>query len=242
MRLPTKLVGGPDMISQACFLCLSSDNTVICDKCGKVFTCKDHVRRHRSKHGRCYPYRVEYDCEMGRYLVATRNIKQGEVILHEEALVLGPYTRSKPQCLNCFKLINPQTRQDCLKCGFPACDEKCMEGRYHQQECEVFTSVGFRAFLTDTEEFNQQYSAVTVLRLLTVMEKEERMKTVKKNQTDVCDHVLGMVGNMMDHNEERKLEQPDVWQFETEFIVNFLKKVTAESLCYLLILLLVKAW
>ena len=215
------------MINQPCFLCLSTENTSKCDHCGSVFTCKDHVKRHMSSSGACYPYRVQYDCEMGRYLVAAKKIKQGEVILHEDPLVLGPYTRSKPQCLNCFKVINPKSSIECPGCDFPVCDEGCASGRYHKEECEVFNSVGFRANVEDVDEFNQQYSAVTVLRLLRVMEKEERLNSVMKNiPAERCDHILGMIGNLMDHNEDRKMEQPDVWQFEKEFIINFLQKVT----------------
>ena len=49
---------------------------------------------------------------------------------------------------------------------------------------------------------------------------------MKNIPAERCDHILGMIGNLMDHNEDRKMEQPDVWQFEKEFIINFLQKVT----------------
>ena len=88
--------------NHSCFLCLSTEDIDQCNKCGNIFSCKQHLKTHITGSDTCYPYRVQYDCEMGRYLVATRNIKQGETILHEDPLVLGPYTRSKPQCLNCF--------------------------------------------------------------------------------------------------------------------------------------------
>ena len=100
-----------------------------------------------------------------------------------------------------------------------------MSGRYHKDECEVFASVGFLASVDDTEEFNQHYSAVTVLRLLLVMEKEEMMISLKKNKEDDDTSKAGIVSKMMDHNEERMTEQPDIWMFETEFIIDFLKKV-----------------
>ena len=214
------------LINTSCFLCLSSQDTIECGKCQEVFTCKQHVKNHRSRSGACYPFRVQYDCEMGRYLVATRNIKQGETILHEDPLVQGPYTRSKPQCLNCFKLINLKSRFDCPGCDFPVCDEACANGRYHKDECEVFKSVGFKAAIEDVDEFDQQYSAVTVLRLLRVMEKEEGMTTVDKNShLEKSGHIMGMLCNLMDHNEDREIEHPDIWSFEKEFIITFLQKV-----------------
>ena len=185
-------------MNTSCFLCLSSQDTLKCGKCQKVFTCKQHVKNHRSRSGACYPFTVQYDYEMGRYLVSSRKIKPGEVIIQEDPLVLGPYTRSKPQCLNCCKLIDSKKRFDCPECDFPVCDLECANGRYHKDECELFKTFGFRADVEDVDKFDQQYSAVTVLRLLRVMEKEDGIDMVEK-----CDHILGMLGNLMDHNEDR---------------------------------------
>ena len=209
------------MVNISCFLCLSSENTDHCKKCGKVYTCKKHVKTHRSKSGACYPYRVQYDYEKGKYLEATRNIKQGEIIIYEDPLVLGPSTKSKPQCLNCFKCIDSKSRFYCPGCDYPVCDVGCASGRYHTDECELFKSVGLKAVIEDFDEFDDQYSAVTVLRLLRLMEKEDGM-----SRDDKSEHIVGMIGNLMDHNEERELEQPDVWSFEKEFVINFIQKVT----------------
>ena len=98
---------------------------------------------------------------------------------------------------------------------------ECANGRYHKDECELFKTVGFRANVEDVDEFDQQYSAVTVLRLLRVMEKEDGIDTDEK-----CDHILGMIGNLMDHNEDREMEHPDIWNFEKEFVISFINKVT----------------
>ena len=57
----------------------------------------------------------------------------------------------------------------------------------------------------------QVYSAVTVLRLLLLMESEGREGG-------------GLLGQMMDHNEERQAEHPELWQFETEFVVRQLQE------------------
>ena len=217
-------------IPRSCFLCFSSHETEQCKQCEKVFTCKQHLKTHSRSDGACYPFKVEYDCEMGRYLVATRTIKPGEVIMHESPAVLGPYTRSKAQCLNCFKLIDCKIRFDCHRCGFPVCGDECARGKYHKDECELFDSVGLRATIDEVDEFDIQYSAVTVLRLLRVMEREEEMKKVDRNNNDDdCSHILGMVSKLMDHNEERQMEHPDIWNFEKEFIINFIQKVIQTS-------------
>ena len=60
----------------------------------------------------------------GRYLVAGRDLEDGEVILEEYPLVAGPlYTRSRPLCLGCLKetissrLINDPTIIMIQNCG-----------------------------------------------------------------------------------------------------------------------------
>ena len=137
--------------TRSCFQCLSSKNTKECGNCENIFACKQHLANHRTSKGACFPYKVKNDLEMGRYLVATRNIKQGEVIVHEQPIVLGPYTRSKAQCLNCFKLIDSKNRFDCSRCGFPVCGEECERGIYHQEECELFESVGYKAAIENVD-------------------------------------------------------------------------------------------
>jgi hypothetical protein len=91
-----------------------------------------------------------------------RTITPGEVISREVPAVAGPCTRSKPQCLQCFKLISPDTRLDCSGCGFPVCDEECMRGSFHREECLIFRNCGFKADVQDLGVFDRQYSAIIV--------------------------------------------------------------------------------
>jgi hypothetical protein len=50
----------------------------------------------------------------GRYLVAARDVKKGDLILSEYPLVAGPiYTRTRPLCLECLKHVGP----DSYRCG-----------------------------------------------------------------------------------------------------------------------------
>ena len=46
------------------------------------------------------------DAEMGRYIVATRDLKPGELILTESPLVIGPMAVTVPICLGCYKNID----------------------------------------------------------------------------------------------------------------------------------------
>lgn len=51
-------------------------------------------------------WQVEESAAEGRYLVARRLIKAGELILHEPPLVLGPKLLTSPLCLGCYKPVN----------------------------------------------------------------------------------------------------------------------------------------
>jgi hypothetical protein len=74
---------------------------------------------------------------LGRHLIATRDLKVGEVILQEEPLVVGPSQVTPPLCLGCYSLLTEQTATPCADCGWPVCSEKCARTRAHQAECGI---------------------------------------------------------------------------------------------------------
>lgn len=49
--------------------------------------------------------KVCHNDKIGRYYVATRNIKQGEVVLKEAPLVIGPSQITVPVCVGCLQVI-----------------------------------------------------------------------------------------------------------------------------------------
>ena len=53
----------------------------------------------------CYPYRVEEREEVGRILVATRDIQPGSIIFRETELVLGPSKGTHPVCIGQVFLV-----------------------------------------------------------------------------------------------------------------------------------------
>ena len=62
---------------------------------------------------------------MGRYLVATKNIDEGELILNESPMVVGPRQLTKPVCLGCHKEITPTT-------PFIKYYQKCLYSLFYQ--------------------------------------------------------------------------------------------------------------
>ena len=110
----------------SCALC-SSQCTQSCGICKKVNYCsKEHQKSDWKVHKpNCFPAIVKTNEELGRYLVATKNIKQGETILKEKPIVSGPNGKHgyHPICLSCYRVV--KTDYVCTKCGWPVCNPKC---------------------------------------------------------------------------------------------------------------------
>ena len=89
----------------------------------------------------CWPFRIETQPNIGRIMVATRDIRAGEIILEEMPAVWGPNNKSSAVCLEClrpaikvtFTSVDDEGKEDkggisintCSKCHFPICGDKC---------------------------------------------------------------------------------------------------------------------
>ncbi|KAJ9581776.1 hypothetical protein L9F63_003845, partial [Diploptera punctata] len=73
------------------------------------------------------------------YLVASRDIKAGEVILKELPLVLGPRVDSSPICIGCYKPLPMYQPNHCSQCLVaPVCGAQCERtGDHSDVECEI---------------------------------------------------------------------------------------------------------
>lgn len=79
---------------------------------------------------------------MGRYLTASRDIKQGEIIIKESPLVCGPSQITGPTCVGCLNALNQINYTECDKCGWPVCSENCKTNKNHRGECELTVARG----------------------------------------------------------------------------------------------------
>ncbi|XP_072395560.1 SET domain-containing protein SmydA-8-like [Diabrotica undecimpunctata] len=86
-------------------------------------------------------YTVLKNDTIGRYLVASRDIKAGEVIISEKPLLIGPPISGLLICFNCCKEIKRIAYVLCASCGTAIlCNVKCT-GKFHtKEECEIFAS------------------------------------------------------------------------------------------------------
>jgi len=120
----------------SCFLC-ESPAALKCVHCPTEACSEEHLAVHRPK-DYCFPFKVMRRPEVGRYVVATRDVAPSEIILEENPAVFGPEHDTPPVCLECLTAVDGSFT--CAKCGLPLCGEECAShGRYHKPECEVFS-------------------------------------------------------------------------------------------------------
>jgi len=189
---------------------------LICGGCKNVFYCKQECqRKHWATHkGECktlakLPYRIERCPRMGRFLKATKEIPEGELIFTEAPMIIGPKQLTKPVCLGCHKEITSTTPFiKCIRCNWPVCSQKCMDSPMHDAECRATRAAGGRIKVEHFDQINMMYACITVLRALALMDGpkkiweeytkfdshlEERIKTPiynKVNKEKVCFFIL----------------------------------------------------
>jgi len=139
-----------------------------CTGCHITFYCsREHQKQHWKKHkSACCAYKVCVSSEIGRYLVATRDLKPGEMIVSETPLVMGPQAVTIPLCLVCYKPSDG--KYSCPKCGWPMCNAVCAKSPSHEAECNLTASRG-NPLQMPPNCYNKPYpiyEVVTILRSL----------------------------------------------------------------------------
>ena len=189
---------------------------MLCSGCKNVFYCdRDCQKKHWSSHKNdCkklkeLPFRIERSSAMGRFLMATRNISEGELIFTESPMICGPKQLTKPVCLGCHKELTSTTPYvKCIRCNWPVCSQKCGDCPQHDPECRATRAAGARIKVEHFDQINMMYACITVLRALSLKDGsskiwdeytkfdshlQERMKTPiynKVNKEKVCFFIL----------------------------------------------------
>ncbi|RZF49064.1 hypothetical protein LSTR_LSTR008350 [Laodelphax striatellus] len=178
-----------------------------CGGCKQVHYCnklhqKEHWKQHKSE---CRAFEVKSNEEVGRYLVASRDLNGGEKILVENPVAFGPkHVDPTPVCLGCYK--PPHSVARCLKCFWPVCDPKCpglTDPNHHGAECLVLSLN--RCLALQPSGF--RYEIITPLRCLLLQKRNK-----KKWQQII---------NMEAHTNKRGVST-DVYKFFEERVVSHL--------------------
>ena len=88
----------------------------------------------------CWPFYIDTLPTVGRVMIASRDIRAGEIILEEMPAIWGPNNKSPAVCLGCLKPtwksmekndvvendeVVDTTLRTCSKCKFPVCGTEC---------------------------------------------------------------------------------------------------------------------
>lgn len=131
-------------------------------------------------------YRIGENEEVGRHIVVTKDITQGQVVFQDHPIVVGPSRSSDPVCISCYKTIDltrravrrddaadPPVTMDteegalpyvaCPRCQWAVCSLACANSTSHKPECFYLFTSGCRVNPEDTSSL---YDVITVLRCL----------------------------------------------------------------------------
>ncbi|XP_023337402.1 protein msta [Eurytemora carolleeae] len=181
---------------------------------------RDHQKQDWSKHkGTCSPFKIVNKQGFGRYLVATRDIKPGEIIFTDYPMAVGPKQYTRPVCLGCHAPVSLDGHR-CSSCSWPMCSQKCEYSSLHRAECKIFSSAGVkptslrrRGEKREEEEKIEEhpmYECITPLRVcLSMVYRPHNWEVVKKMET---------------HRSARELEENSLHNQHN--VVSFLLKYT----------------
>jgi len=126
----------------ACPVC-GKKATLKCGSCRREFYCdKSHQSQDWPRHkSMCCAWRIDRDSDLGRHLLADRDLAPGDVILSETPLVWGPsiHTTNHRLCVGCGKPCDDVNVR--CKCCWPACKPNCeglLDKKRHGLECALF--------------------------------------------------------------------------------------------------------
>lgn len=114
-------------------------------------------------------------------MVASRDIKAGEILFRESAVVHGPKMVSQPICLGCHKNLNKFNLYRCSSCSWPMCSKACELLQPHIEECQLMASKSYRCPLKSNPLSKQEslrdviYSLIFPLRFLLLKLKKPKM-------------------------------------------------------------------
>ncbi|XP_037932596.1 SET domain-containing protein SmydA-8-like [Teleopsis dalmanni] len=158
------------------------------------------------------PYKLEHSNIVGRYLVASRELKAGELLLIEEPLAIGPCVSSDAVCLGCYKPVKLNGVQyRCTSCCWPLCSVKC-KGLYAAtghtiEECDLLKAQKNTTTLSATTSatiVKNLYELILIVRIL-LMKQHSPEKYAK-------------IMLMESHSELRK-QNADLWQHYQQNVV-----------------------
>ncbi|XP_070490459.1 SET domain-containing protein SmydA-8-like [Chironomus tepperi] len=168
-----------------------------CSGCFNVFYCSRNCQVTDWKNGHkndCKPYEVKRNSKLGRYTIASRDLKAGEVLFREVAVVHGPKMLSNPICLGCHKALVIKSKKTdfyrCSRCSWPLCSKQCERLDPHIDECNLMSSKNYKSPIK-VNCLNQQSDAIycLIFPLRFLILKLKQPKVFEKILSELESHV-----------------------------------------------------
>ncbi|XP_063709852.1 SET domain-containing protein SmydA-8-like [Culicoides brevitarsis] len=163
------------------------------------------------------PYRIAKSDVMGRYLVANRDLRAGELIIKVDPVAVGPCAESNPVCLGCSTDL-PRCQKKvhkCKNCGWPLCGAKCRGIKkdlgHSTYECDELRKHRVSDFLQDCSEQDASHMYEAILALRCLLLKNYKPELWEK------------LNEMESHNELRR-GIPALWSRNQKIIVDRIRK------------------
>uniref|UniRef100_A0A182W2G3 MYND-type domain-containing protein n=1 Tax=Anopheles minimus TaxID=112268 RepID=A0A182W2G3_9DIPT len=162
-----------DRIEKICPIC-KKEAFKRCSRCVMVYyCCAEHQQQDWKVHkATCHPFKVCSNEQYGRFLVATRDINAGEIILKESPLVHGPAQISGPVCVGCLQGLEEKKFQECERCGWPVCKKSCQDHSAHQAECKFTIARGSKISIQHFYVPHPTYQCLMPVRCLLMAESD----------------------------------------------------------------------
>ncbi|KAK3849746.1 hypothetical protein Pcinc_042339, partial [Petrolisthes cinctipes] len=146
----------------------AKEATIVCGGCWTHGYCaRDHQLKGWEKHRpKCRPWRVGASSDLGRFMVATRDVAAGELLMNDTPLFIGPKMVTEPICLACYRPVDGE--YSCDGCGFPLCSADCEGTDDHEPECKAIRESGIPVKVSVFGEENSMYECITPLRILSL--------------------------------------------------------------------------
>uniref|UniRef100_A0A2P2I598 Protein msta-like n=1 Tax=Hirondellea gigas TaxID=1518452 RepID=A0A2P2I598_9CRUS len=190
-----------------CIVCGSAANQR-CSRCHVTSYCnREHQKSHWKQHKTdCRPYVVQENLILGKYLVASRDLAAGELLLKDVPIVLGLRQITMPVCVSCSASVNGS--HCCSECGWPLCSPECQRVILHKPECQASKCRGSKVVISKFFQINEMYECITPLRCLWLKQNEpkkwdqlmtmeshldarQKSKATELDKTNVIDFVRG---------------------------------------------------
>nr|XP_013189670.1 unnamed protein product [Amyelois transitella] len=159
-----------------CEVCQQPANQT-CGGCKLVYYCTKAHQKLGWREGhkfKCCAFKVQVSDKIGRHMIATRDIKAGEMILKEKPAVIGPRISCAPHCLGCGKKLEPMKIEDkydyykCSMCNWPMCGPKCEKADVHKPECKTMSDRKYKCTIKyeKPDKNEAAYCVISPLRVL----------------------------------------------------------------------------